>query len=158
MLILDVYLPLHTLSTNERKSMHRMKAARLTKNERTSVGLVLALKGRKLERGETAVVTLCRTATSRSGQLLDDDNLRGALKGVRDAVAKRLGVDDGDVERVTFKYEQPKGSEHGVRILVEVQGTPAPALNLRLLQPEPLRVGGKVVRISTDRWPSDSDC
>lgn len=38
---------------------------------------------------------------------LDDDNLRGALKAVRDGVADRLGVDDRD-PRVTWEYAQER--------------------------------------------------
>lgn len=47
-------------------------------------------------------VTLTRLAPS-SG--LDDDNLRGALKYVRDGVADALGVNDRD-PRVTWDYDQ----------------------------------------------------
>lgn len=51
------------------------------------------------------------------GRLLDDDNLQGALKSVRDEVAAQLGVDDGDVAKVRFSYSQAKGA-WGVRISV----------------------------------------
>jgi crossover junction endodeoxyribonuclease RusA len=56
---------------------------------------------------------------------LDDDNLQGALKHVRDGVADALGVDDAD-KRVLWKYEQRRvsrrrkgalpGSEYAVEI------------------------------------------
>lgn len=39
------------------------------------------------------------------GQPLDDDNLRSALKAIRDAVAAYLGVDDGSPE-VRYEYSQ----------------------------------------------------
>ena len=39
---------------------------------------------------------------------LDDDNLSGSLKGVRDAVAAWLGVDDRDRTRVRYVYEQQR--------------------------------------------------
>lgn len=60
-------------------------------------------------------VTLVRVAPS-SG--LDDDNLRGALKGVRDAVALALGRDD-DRESATlaWNYRQERGA-WGVRVAV----------------------------------------
>ncbi len=51
-----------------------------------------------------AVVTLTRV----SPRELDDDNLRGALKAVRDEVARLLGVDDRDA-RVQWRYGQEKG-------------------------------------------------
>ncbi len=54
-----------------------------------------------------AVVTLTRFAPSNG---LDDDNLAGSLKGVRDAVAAWLGVDDRDRSRVRYVYEQQRGT------------------------------------------------
>ena len=54
-----------------------------------------------------AVVTLTRFAPSNG---LDDDNLAGSLKGVRDAVAAWLGVDDRDRSRVRYVYEQQRGA------------------------------------------------
>lgn len=52
-----------------------------------------------------------------SAGTLDDDNLRGALKGVRDGVADRLGVPDND-PRIEWQYGQEKGrrGEYAVRI------------------------------------------
>lgn len=50
-----------------------------------------------------ASVLLTRVAPRK----LDDDNLRGALKAVRDGVADWLGIDDGD-ERVSWEYAQEK--------------------------------------------------
>lgn len=59
------------------------------------------------------VVTLTRL----SAGTLDDDNLRGALKAIRDGVADRLGVDDAD-PRLRFEYAQERcGRGHyGVRV------------------------------------------
>jgi hypothetical protein len=51
------------------------------------------------------IVTLTRVAPS-SG--LDDDNLRSALKGVRDGVADALGVDDGS-PLIEWHYAQRRG-------------------------------------------------
>lgn len=56
------------------------------------------------------VVTLVRV----SPRELDDDNLRGALKSVRDQVAACFYVDDRD-KRFIWLYEQKKGPQ-GVRI------------------------------------------
>jgi hypothetical protein len=53
------------------------------------------------------VCVLTRFAPSNG---LDDDNLTGALKGVRDAVAQWLEVDDRDRSRVRYVYEQQRGS------------------------------------------------
>ena len=52
------------------------------------------------------MVTLTRIAPSNG---LDDDNLAGALKAVRDEVAAWLGVDDKDRATVRYEYEQERG-------------------------------------------------
>lgn len=54
---------------------------------------------------------------------LDDDNLRGALKGVRDELARRYGVDDRDA-RVDWRYDQRRGPRG--RFAVEVTVTAQP--------------------------------
>lgn len=48
---------------------------------------------------------------------LDDDNLRGALKHVRDELAALFGVDDRD-PRVRWHYGQEKGRPAGVRVMI----------------------------------------
>lgn len=58
------------------------------------------------------------TLTRVSRGTLDDDGLRAALKSIRDAVAGRLGVDDGG-PLVMWLYLQEKG-EPCVRVTVEV--------------------------------------
>ena len=54
---------------------------------------------------------------------LDDDNLRAALKAVRDGVADGLGLrDDRQSPMLTWDYAQALG-EQGVRIEIETGGT-----------------------------------
>lgn len=48
-------------------------------------------------------------ARKHSGQLLDDDNLQGAFKGLRDAIASWLGVDDGN-PAIKWEYDQVTSS------------------------------------------------
>lgn len=64
------------------------------------------------------VCVLTRFAPSNG---LDDDNLAGALKNVRDAVAEWLGVDDRDRTRVRYLYEQQRG---GWGVGIEFKGWP----------------------------------
>lgn len=129
MLLADVSLPLHTQSTNTKLRVHRMALRRKAEAERTAVGLVLrtTLK-RALAPGEHGVVTLVRTRVPRS-KGLDDDNLRGALKAVRDEVALCIGVDDKD-KRVRWDYDEAPGPEHGVRIVVEAVDAVKPLAQL----------------------------
>ena len=52
-------------------------------------------------------------------RLLDDDNLRGALKAVRDGIADSLEVNDND-PRVRWEYAQQKGAPKTYGVRVEV--------------------------------------
>lgn len=74
----------------------------------------------KTEAGVPLTVALTRVAPRQ----LDDDNLRGALKGVRDEVAAMLGVDDRDPV-VTWQYAQRKGKpkEWAVEVRIEEADT-----------------------------------
>ena len=63
----------------------------------------------------------CRVVLTRiAPRALDDDNLRGAFKAVRDGVADALGIRDND-PRVKFEYEQERGApkEYGFRVGIE---------------------------------------
>ena len=88
---------------------HWAARASRVRNEKEAVAWVLAAKHKP---ALPCVVTLTRLAPS-SG--LDDDNLAGALKSVRDAVAAWLGVDDRDRATVRYQYEQQR-APWGVRI------------------------------------------
>jgi hypothetical protein len=60
--------------------------------------------------------TVTLTRISPSHRPMDSDNVIGALKGVRDQVAKELGCDDGDARRIEFIYALEKGPDHRVRV------------------------------------------
>lgn len=85
---------------NDRK--HWRVKAKGVKTERIAVGW--ALVGAKRPTLPCTML-LTRVAPSRG---LDDDNLVGAMKGCRDAVAEWLGIDDRD-PRVLWRYEQRRG-------------------------------------------------
>ena len=65
------------------------------------------------------VVTLTRIAPS--AIRLDDDNLRGALKSVRDGIAAALGVDDGDTKKIIWEYEATRG-DYRVQVTIREGG------------------------------------
>jgi hypothetical protein len=104
------------VSLNSR--MHWAKRAKIVRAQRAAVALSWSRWGMKGKATEPSVVTLSRIAPRR----VDDDNLRGLLKGVRDEVATQLGVDDGG-KLVKWRYEDRKGAvrEHAVQIRVETQ-------------------------------------
>lgn len=51
----------------------------------------------------------------------DGDNEVSCAKHCRDAVAKAMGVDDGD-KRITWKVKQRRGERYGVEIRIEPRG------------------------------------
>lgn len=59
------------------------------------------------------------TITRTTSRLMDShDNLRNSYKTVVDTIAARLGVDDGDTERVTWEYRQDKAKPYGTSITI----------------------------------------
>ena len=87
---------------------HDKKAARAKKN-RSAAKFWTEQKVRYSHMGEFIVggaplkVTITRIAPGK----LDDDNLTGSAKHVRDGIADALGIDDGD-PRITWVVEQAK--------------------------------------------------
>jgi hypothetical protein len=61
-----------------------------------------------------AVVRLTRASPGE----LDDDNLRAALKSIRDQIAEFLGVDDGDQKAVRWVYGQKRERNHAVEVMI----------------------------------------
>lgn len=106
-----IAIPLRT-SNGLNGREHHMARARRVRAEREAVHWML--HGRPKPE-LPCVVTLTRVAPSIA---LDDDNLSGALKAVRDQVALWLGVDDRDRQTVRYEYAQARGS-WGVQIAFE---------------------------------------
>lgn len=111
-------IPIRTKSaTNLRE--HWTKRKRRVGAERTATRVAWYACNTKLPK-LPAVVTLHRIAPRR----LDDDNLRGALKGVRDEIAKLYGVDDGG-DSIRWEYRQRGGKpkQYGVEVWIESNTT-----------------------------------
>lgn len=49
---------------------------------------------------------------------LDDDNLRGGAKALRDAIADRIGLDDNE-RNIEWIYGQMKSPKHGTIVMIE---------------------------------------
>jgi hypothetical protein len=62
------------------------------------------------------VVRLVRVAP----RMLDDDNLVGVFKAIRDGVADAYGIDDKDRSRISFICEQERGAPHQYSVRIEV--------------------------------------
>lgn len=112
-----VTLPLRTKGPNGGHE-HWRTVHRRRKRERAMARLLCPL------RPLPVVVRLVRLSAGE----LDDDNLRGALKGTRDGCADRFGVTDND-HRIRFEYAQERcrRGQYGVRI--EVRGVEEDVLN-----------------------------
>lgn len=111
-----LYLPIQTGSRlNVRE--HWATVAEKAKKHRQAAHLMMLGVLRHHPRGtDDAIVQLIRVGP-RGREELDDDNLRGSLKAVRDGVADALKIDDGD-ERVRWLYAQLKGERYAVIVRV----------------------------------------
>ena len=106
-----IEIPLRTGRGQNDREHWRVRARRV-RGEREVVAW--ALRG-WTQPAVPCVIRLTRIAPSNG---LDDDNLAGALKGVRDQVAQWLGVDDKRSDVVRYVYTQARGP-WAVRIQVE---------------------------------------
>lgn len=84
--------------------VHWTRRAARAKKERTIVAVALRQRFDVLRPPTTC--TLIRIAP----RMLDDDNLAGAFKSIRDEVAAFFGVDDGPKGPIAWRYEQRKGA------------------------------------------------
>lgn len=97
-----IAVPIRTVPGLNAREHWRARARRV-RSERLAAGLVL---NRQPRPPIPCTVRLTRVAPSNG---LDDDNLAGALKAVRDQVAEWLGVDDKDHASVRYVYAQRRG-------------------------------------------------
>jgi hypothetical protein len=103
-----ITIPIRTGSGLNGREAWQVRARRVRK-EREDVAWLIAKRARPVL---PCNCLLTRIAPSNG---LDDDNLQGALKGVRDEVARWLGVDDRHRAVVFYVYAQERGP-WGVRI------------------------------------------
>lgn len=99
-------------STSQNARMHWAQLARVRKSEKAAVAYRFHPRGMK----PFLIITLTRIAPS----AMDDDNLAGVLKGIRDGVAARLGIDDGSpLVRWLYRQERRGVREYAVVVRVE---------------------------------------
>lgn len=116
--MIDITLPIRTVNpTNNRQ--HWRKVWARGKKQRSAAHAASVLHGVDAEEPLPAIVTMTRISTG----TLDDDNLRPALKSIRDGIADAFGVPDND-PRIEWRYAQAKGKrgDHAVRITIESNG------------------------------------
>lgn len=105
-----VELPIKTVAgLNARE--HYLARSRRVRRERGAAHLTVKHKH------DRPVLPVIVTMVRLSAGKLDDDNLLGACKGVRDGVADAYGVADND-PRISWRYAQERCArgKYGVRI------------------------------------------
>ena len=115
---IDLTIPVRLISlANER--MHYRVRARLAKSQRNSAMMHVA--GALSRRGPNDAMfplPLPVVFTRIGKKMLDSDNLAHCFKHVQDGVCDALHVDDGDMDRIRFTYQQEIGKEYGLRIQI----------------------------------------
>lgn len=110
---LDFMVAVKTVSEANQREHWRVKAGRnKAQQEQVTLAMMNALQRRR-------IAIPCAVKLTRIGpKALDKDNLAGSLKHCQDAIARKLGVDDGDTAKVTWEYHQmPVGiRDYGVKV------------------------------------------
>ena len=105
----EFLIPVKTVAGLNAREHWRARSGRV-KKERTAAAM-LTPSGI----GLPCVVKMLRLSSSK----LDDDNLQGACKAIRDGIADKIGFPDND-PRIVWLYEQEKckRGEFGVRVQI----------------------------------------
>lgn len=105
-------IPVRTVSVLNQREHWRRRADRAREHRNAAWMMLRATR-------QTPTVPCTVLLTRVAPKPLDDDNLRGALKAVRDGVADWLGIDDGSPQ-VKWEYDQRKGPVKYYAVDVEV--------------------------------------
>jgi len=112
--MIDITLQIRTVNPTNNRQHWRVVWQR-SKKQRAITFLAVEQQSPKLP----AVVTMTRISPG----TLDDDNLRPALKSIRDGIADAFGVPDND-PRIEWRYDQAKAKrgQYGVRVCIQPKG------------------------------------
>lgn len=108
-------LPLRTVSLANARE-HWSVRSRRGKKEKQAVLLAMSQIGEGFKLGMPTSVTMTRHGK----RFLDDDNLSGSFKAIRDQIAACLKTDDGPASNVKWFYAQEKSKTYSVSITIEV--------------------------------------
>lgn len=115
-----IELPIETISEMNKKESWQLKMLRARKQRRDAWAVCRSVDKSPLIIEKTIKVLLIRL----SPKQLDDDNLRCALKHVRDGIADWLKIDDGS-PLIKWDYEQEKISRtRSVRAVILIEDQP----------------------------------
>lgn len=108
-----IFLPIKTKPGLNAREHWRARASR-TKSEREAAHLAFKAT---MRHGSALPCTI--TLVRLSAATMDDDNLPGAFKAIRDGIADALGVKDNN-PAVTWRYDQRKCKHGEFGIIIEV--------------------------------------
>lgn len=115
--ICTVTVPVKTVSELNRHEHWRIRAKRAKAQHHAVIPALLASHRAIIFVGKMAKPGPLHVHLTRlSARKLDTDNLAGALKHCRDAVAKFLGVDDGNEAAVSWSVGQERQNGYAVRV------------------------------------------
>ena len=110
---------IRTVSAANAREHWAVKAKR-NKTERTAIRAYFSTCPPSLRSTDAPlVVSLCRFGK----RLLDDDNLAGSFKAIRDEVAASLGRDDGPKAGIRWVYSQQTAKDYWIEIEVKADET-----------------------------------
>ena len=110
--MIEFELPLRTVSESNRREHWARKAGRVSLHRGTAR---LFARSYCADIGVPIIVQMARVAPRE----LDDDNLRGALKAIRDGIADAFGVKDND-PRIEWRYAQQRGKPKAYAVHVTI--------------------------------------
>lgn len=97
-----ILVPLRTVPGQNVREHWQARSSRVKRERKTVAGYLIG----KPKPPIPCSVRLTRVAPSAG---VDDDNLIGAMKSVRDEIARWLGVDDRHRNQVRYVYDQKRG-------------------------------------------------
>ena len=119
MATVEVTLPTHLPS----RANERVHWAKRQKRSRFQRDMAYLCTREALNHKERPRLPITVTLTRISPRLLDDDNLRGAFKSIRDGIADLFKVADSPSGPITWRYTQLKGKP--ARVTIEIEGADA---------------------------------
>ena len=153
-MIRSVQFPMRVESENDNRPVSLKAAwgvAARTKQQRANVRLLLESTFRRARRvvdqGENEfTVTMVRLSPG----VLDDDNLRGAFKAIRDEIAAWIGYDDRD-DRIRWQYAQQVCEPRAFATRIEIVDLDDGPDVRKVLGHAPARVSAPAERFSRGR-------
>ena len=129
--VCDFTIPVQTKNwSNNSQGMTRgamFARAAAKQHQRELTRLVLSPARQRLQSllGQHGMLIVVLTRLAPSNGLDPDDNLRTALKWVKDGVAKVIGLDDRD-RRIKWLYDQRREKDYGVFVEIGIPGPDCP--------------------------------